>query len=328
MWVIPKTYLPSSLSARDMVASSEDLTLPELDIESSLLWRSKPSLLRTWSTRWKRVSWLQHLSGRILKPSRQDFFEDLLISSLEATRASRSRQPGSEKEKTTPDTFGPTYQRLSGSYDPGEFSLRMSKVTLASGLTKSSAIWKREVTIRRGAYLARVKSALSTSASESTSWGAPGAADGMTNPLRDLPKGHNCRSRLEDEVAVAAMWPTPSAHEARLGYQDRSRGKKGTQESLTTVLVNVAGGRKVCTGHLNPHWVERLMGVPDGWTRLGAVVIDYAVPWNGKWEDGVPRVVEACDDRVDRIRLLGNGVVPQTAAKAWTTLNEERADEQ
>lgn len=33
------------------------------------------------------------------------------------------------------------------------------------------------------------------------------------------------------------LWPTPMAHEARLGFQDRSRGKKGTQESLTTVVV-------------------------------------------------------------------------------------------
>ena len=33
-------------------------------------------------------------------------------------------------------------------------------------------------------------------------------------------------------------WPTPAAHEARLGYQDRSKGKKGSQESLTTVVIN------------------------------------------------------------------------------------------
>ena len=39
-------------------------------------------------------------------------------------------------------------------------------------------------------------------------------------------------------------------------------------------------------------------------------------------EPNVGRVVDGCANRVDRIRLLGNGVVPQTAAKAWITLNE------
>ena len=39
-------------------------------------------------------------------------------------------------------------------------------------------------------------------------------------------------------------------------------------------------------------------------------------------EPNVGRVVDGCPDRVDRLRLLGNGVVPQTAAKAWITLNE------
>ena len=48
-------------------------------------------------------------------------------------------------------------------------------------------------------------------------------------------------------------------------------------------------------------------------------------PQYARWkaEPNVGRVVNGCPDRVDRIRLLGNGVVPQTAAKAWVTLNKE-----
>ena len=43
-------------------------------------------------------------------------------------------------------------------------------------------------------------------------------------------------------------------------------------------------------------------------------------------EPGLGRVVDGCADRVDRIRLLGNGVVPATAAKAWITLQHKIED--
>lgn len=44
---------------------------------------------------------------------------------------------------------------------------------------------------------------------------------------------------------------------------------------------------------------------------------------NGSWwesEPGLDRVVDGCPNRVDRLRLMGNGVVPQQAALAWETL--------
>lgn len=75
-------------------------------------------------------------------------------------------------------------------------------------------------------------------------------------------------------------WPTPAAHEPRLGYQNRNNGKKGTQKSLTTVVVETAGQQDQANpstsgksqesqGKLNPNWVEQLMGLPVGWTDLG-----------------------------------------------------------
>jgi len=40
-------------------------------------------------------------------------------------------------------------------------------------------------------------------------------------------------------------------------------------------------------------------------------------------EPRLGRVVDGCADRVDRLRLLGNGVVPQTAAQAWVVLERD-----
>ena len=234
MWILPKNYQLSFHFVADMVASKEDLTLQGLNIESSLMWRSKPSLLRTWLTRWKEDSYLPHLFTRILKPSHRKSFETKLALSLVAIPANPLAQQDSEKEPMTQDTYGLTLGDTLNQLDLFSASLKTSKDTSRLDSPQSLATWKKMVTAQRGEYSQRVKLAHHTKESGSTSW------------------------------------PTPSAHEARLGYQDRSDlTKKGTQESLTTVVVNRAGGRSVCTGHLNPEWVEWLMGVPTGWTELG-----------------------------------------------------------
>ena len=233
MWVLPNNYQLSSAFAQGMVESKEDLTLLESSIQSSLMWRSKPSPLRTWLLRWKKVSWMQPLFTRILKPSHQKSFEAQLTSSLEATRVSRSQWRETEKEQMTQDTFGRSSDNTSMQLNLLGSSLKMSTDTHRLDCPQSLAIWKKMVTQELGEYSQRKKLAHPTKGSESISW------------------------------------PTPAAHEARLGYQDRSTGKKGTQESLTTVVMNRMGGRDAVSGQLNPEWVEWLMGVPTGWTELG-----------------------------------------------------------
>jgi len=94
-------------------------------------------------------------------------------------------------------------------------------------------------------------------------WPTPVARD-----YKDTGKNTNYEALAKkSKLSGAVMWPTPLAHEARLGYQDRSRGKKGTQESLTTKVINDLGGRQEVSGQLNPAWVEWLMGFPIGWTE-------------------------------------------------------------
>lgn len=77
------------------------------------------------------------------------------------------------------------------------------------------------------------------------------------------------------------QWATPAAHESRLGFQDRTRGKKGSQESISTQAQYWTGQtpsqwreqmgpvdqfqrprRKL---GLNPRFGLWLMGYPAGW---------------------------------------------------------------
>lgn len=267
MWIIPNNYQQSSVSALATLASSEDLSLPDLHIESSLMWRSKPSPLRTWLRRWKRESWFRLLCGRILKPCQHNAFETELTCSLAVIRVSRSVRLESEKVQKTPDTSGRTSNDMSKQLDLFAASSRTSKDISALDSERSLQIWKALVTKRRGEYSARMKSVRLIGESGSTSflkyrlWPTP-TLD--SSKARD--KKYN-QGGMPLQVA-AKLWPTPTAsdHKGSGPTVIRKDGKDRSKDRLDYAIEQQQLGT---TGRLNPQWVEWLMGVPSGWTDLG-----------------------------------------------------------
>ena len=104
--------------------------------------------------------------------------------------------------------------------------------------------------------------------------------------------------------------------------------------------ANILADSNSCRGRENQQQAElRTIGTEQSpgssWKEVEQGEVEQIQRWPSRpgeaqygWESsrtierGVGGASDGCPDRVDRIRLLGNGVVPQTAAKAWLTLTE------
>ena len=270
MWIVPKSLeltnpSTSSVFVPDTVASSEDLTLLESTIGSSLMWRSKPSPLQTWSRRWSRVNWIPHLFGRILKPSQHTSFETQLTSSLEDIRANRLARLEREAGSKTPVISGHTSDGTYNQLDLLNASSRTSKDTSRLDSTASSATWKKMVTAQRGDYSQRKKLARHTNANESSYLPTPSATSYGNNQGGAAGRTGKVRHSLES-MARHNLWPTPRASE----YKDCGPvgSKSHTHMDKRSYLCAKAKDPDQPSGLLNPTWVEWLMGVPTGWTGL------------------------------------------------------------
>jgi len=107
-------------------------------------------------------------------------------------------------------------------------------------------------------------------------------------------------------------WATPSS-----AYPD--------DEALLALAARLEGS-------LSPDWVSWLMGLPIGWTSLEPLAQEDYDEWfqaqrDGTWwqeERGLPRVATGIKDRVNRLKCLGNGIVPASLAlflrgATWST---------
>jgi len=281
MWILPKSII--SAYVPDTAALISDLAEQSQICEQSLLARSKPSLARTWSQKWKRDSWTQLLSGRILKPSHGQTFVTAWTSSLEVIPASHSQQPESDLEKTTLDTSGHGLQMELFPCDPESASSRMSKDTSALDSERSLANWKALVTKRRGEYSLRVKSAHLINGSECSSWPTAKARHWKDSITGTHPPSRPNLSEqtLGQAVSVAhgqaapvshstsgnrlESWATPQSRDAK-GAEGRMIRDGQYSDLPSQIEVAPTGQWNRDNGKLNPRWVETLMGLPIGWT--------------------------------------------------------------
>ncbi len=226
MWILPK-QLHTLASALDTEALILDSSEQSQACAQSLLVRSKPLPARTWSQKWKRDCWTQHLSGRILKPSRGTAFVEKWTSPLAGIPVSHSAQQENDSAQTTQDTCGHSLQMELPECNQLPVSLKTSMDTLPLGCATSCKTWDGWVTEQRGEYSARRKLAHRTSGNECLSW--PTATTRDWKDTGDLSRSNvrrDGKSRMDTlgRVVQASSnthgnhpesWPTPNAFDGQ-----------------------------------------------------------------------------------------------------------------
>jgi len=152
--------------------------------------------------------------------------------------ASPSPSPASRKEKTTSDTLRPNGSNSSAPADLSQsLANRLQQRLDMAGAMIYRLTWKQKDTPMGRSYSHLVASARPTSDKDygllRKGWQTPQVSDMNGHRIPDGKRGVGMNSE-----AALAGWGTPTCHEPRLGYQNRRNGKKGSQKSMTTEVID------------------------------------------------------------------------------------------
>jgi len=124
---------------------------------------------------------------------------------------------------------------------------------------------------------------------------------------------------LNEQVA-STLYPTPDASGEKFRLNGNSQQSKSLEAKARRGELDGTPHQTEQPQRLHARWVSRMMGLPDDWLEQSpAPLLDPR--WQGQplaafnhdWEAGVPRVVAKEDERVSKLKALGNGIVPQVA---------------
>ena len=162
-------------------------------------------------------------------------------SGPEVVHVNLSARQAKARGLLTSGTFGQRSIGLSNSASLQALLVnRLQAKTLMLGSTLYALTWKQWV-LPSGRLLSRLRASVRrTSETELTGWVTPTSRDWKDSGA-DIKPRVDGSLRLDQLPRQANLlgWPTAMAHEARLGYQRRRGDTKGSQESLTTVMVNL-----------------------------------------------------------------------------------------
>ena len=248
-------------------------------------------------------------------------------STPQESPANPSQSQDERKARKILDTSGRICLKLLNTKDP---LTALSKTLLASSLWHSTLYamnWKVKAT-PQGRLLFQLQASMPRtkeqgSGSLQNAWPTP-LAQGMlrqTGAIKAMRKKveegimtrEEAEAMLNGSLTPARMspWPTPAARDwkgARKAETLKAKGRTASN-SLPDAVASVESRSEFVT--TNADWVEWLMGYAQGYTDLESHIENNHPGFNEEPE--ISRVAHKQKDRVNRLRSLGNSIVPQIA---------------
>lgn len=214
-------YVPgtSLSSAPGQEGSDSESNSPCAERVVSLTWRGKQRPPRSWSTAWKRTTWLRRLSGLTLPPSTLALGVDAFIASLPEIHARETASLESGLASSMIASSSTKFSASSMSAGLSVSSERTCRGTRTANSPPSSRHWSEWATALREEYSARAERETAIGESDSSSWPTAKVATGGYEAQRD-------GTQVLTLQGAAVKWSSPKASDGEKGGPNM-RGSKG-----------------------------------------------------------------------------------------------------
>jgi hypothetical protein len=215
--------------------------------------------------------------------------EEKLMLSAEDSHAKTYQQQEKEQElKDQDQVCGNTWRESLVKFDLNTLSWKTHRCLWEEDLEPSSLTLPKWGMMQSGVLWERIMSPLHTEETESgLLLPTPTCADAtMGAILNDNTKFITLKTGKLRKISnqgvsgsiglarTVAMWPTPTCHMSK--EQDSPSEATRNTPSLTHLA---RGGDKTQPRHLNPTWVEKLMGWPQNWTEVKPMIDFQFISW-------------------------------------------------